>query len=54
MNYNDFINLINQDKLKPVYLFLCNEGYLMNKAIDRLKNKYVRQSLEALNYIVIV
>ncbi|HZK33119.1 MAG TPA: DNA polymerase III subunit delta [Tissierellaceae bacterium] len=53
MNYNDFINLINQDKLKPVYLFLGNEGYLMNKAIDRLKNKYVRQSLEALNYIVI-
>lgn len=53
MNYNEFISLINQDKLKPVYLFLGHENYLMNKAIDRLKNKYVSESLEALNYIVI-
>ncbi len=53
MDYNDFISLINGDKLKPVYLFLGDEGYLMNKAIDRLKKKYVSESLEALNYIVI-
>ena len=53
MNYNDFISLINSDKLKPVYLFLGEEEYLMNKALARLKNKYINDSLEALNYIVI-
>lgn len=53
MNYNEFVNIINEDKVNPVYLFLGNEEYLMNRAIDRLKKKYVSESLEALNYIVI-
>ena len=53
MNYNNFINLINEDKLEPVYLFLGDEDYLMNKAIDRLKEKYIEQAFETLNYIVI-
>lgn len=53
MNYNDFISLINEDKLKPVYLFLGDEEYLMHKAIDRLKKKYISESFETLNYIVI-
>lgn len=53
MNYNEFINLIEGDKLKAAYLFLGHEEYLMNKAISRLKEKYISPSLEALNYTVI-
>lgn len=53
MNYNEFINLINADKLKAVYLFSGDEEYLMNKAIDKLKTKYISKSMETLNYIVI-
>lgn len=53
MNYNDFIKLINEENLKPVYLFLGDENYLMNKAIDRIKKKYISEAFETLNFVVI-
>lgn len=53
MNYNEFVNEIKDDKLRPVYLFTGDEGYLMNKAINRLKDKYIDPSFEALNYVII-
>lgn len=53
MNYSEFLVEIKNDNLKPVYLFIGDEGYLMNKAIEKLKNKYIDPSLEALNYVIV-
>lgn len=53
MNYSEFKIEMKNDKLKPVYLFTGEEVYLMNKAIDKLKDKYIDPSFEALNYVII-
>lgn len=53
MNYSEFIKIIKEDKLLPVYLFTGAEEYLMHEAIEKLKNKFIDPSLEALNYITI-
>ncbi|WP_353096100.1 DNA polymerase III subunit delta [Tissierella praeacuta] len=53
MNYSEFINFIKKDNLLPVYFFTGAEEYLMNEAIEALKEKYIDESLEALNYITI-
>lgn len=53
MNYSEFINIIKGDKLLPVYLFTGAEEYLMHEAIEKLKDKFVDPSFEALNYITI-
>lgn len=53
MNYSEFTKIIKDDKLLPVYLFTGAEEYLMHEAIEKLKNKFIDPSLEALNYITI-
>ena len=53
MNYSEFIKIIKNDNLLPVYLFTGAEEYLMNEAIEKLKYKYIDPSFEALNYVII-
>lgn len=53
MNYSEFMNIIKKDNLRPVYFFTGPEEYLMNEAIDALKDKFIEESFETLNYIVI-
>lgn len=53
MNYSEFMKKIEKDNLNPVYLFTGDEGYLMKETIDKLKGKYIEESLEALNYVII-
>lgn len=53
MNYSEFIKIIKENKLLPVYLFTGAEEYLMHEAIEILKDKFVDPSFEALNYITI-
>lgn len=53
MNYSEFINLIKKDSLSPVYFFTGAEEYLMNEIIGVLKEKYIEESFETLNYIAI-
>lgn len=53
MNYREFINDVNSNKLITVYLFTGIEQYLMDKAIDILREKYIDKSFETLNYVVL-
>ena len=53
MNYKELINDIKNDKLLTVYLFTGSENYLMDKAIELLKDKYIDKSFETLNYVVL-
>ncbi len=50
MLYNEFLKDIKNDNIGSAYLFVGAEEYMMNLAIDRLKNKYIEESFEALNY----
>lgn len=50
MIYNEFMNDIKKDNMNSSYLFLGDEEYMMNIALQSLKNKYIEDSLEALNY----
>lgn len=50
LNYRDFIKEISQDRLKPAYIFMGQEEYLMNDSIDRLKARY-KNSFEEINFI---
>src|SRR5699024_3470494 len=42
---------MEEEKLKPVYLFTGFEEYLIMDIIKRLEDKYISESLGALNYI---
>lgn len=53
MNYKDMISNIKKDNIKSLYFFSGEEEYLMYKIIEMLKEKYIEESLETLNYIVI-
>lgn len=53
MNYSEFLKSLKEDSLEPAYLFLGAEEYLMNSAIEKLKDKYIEPSLESLNYSII-
>lgn len=53
MNYNEFTSFIKKDNLLPVYFFTGTEEYIMNYAIKILKDKYIDESFEALNFIII-
>ncbi|MEY8417235.1 DNA polymerase III subunit delta [Tissierella praeacuta] len=53
MNYSEFMKSINKESLLSVYLFVGAEEYLMNEAIESLKERYIDESLEALNYMII-
>lgn len=50
MLYNDFFKKIKKDKIESSYLFLGDEEYMMNIAMNELKNKYIEESFETLNY----
>lgn len=51
MNYNEFIRNIEKDNILYSYLFIGDEEYLMNVALEELKNKYIEDSFENLNYV---
>ncbi|HHV27524.1 MAG TPA: DNA polymerase III subunit delta [Tissierellia bacterium] len=53
MRFEDFIKDMREDKIKPVYLFYGEEDYLIDYSIKSLKEKYVNEGLETLNYIVL-
>ncbi|NLX61300.1 MAG: DNA polymerase III subunit delta [Tissierellia bacterium] len=51
MNYKDFIQNMKEGKLKTVYLFYGEEEYMMDYTLKILKETYITESLETLNYI---
>lgn len=53
MNYKEFIQDVKNDNIKSVYFFTGEEAYIMNNVIKVLKEKYIDESLETLNYIVL-
>src|SRR5690606_34931327 len=53
MRFEDFIKDMREDKIKSVYLFYGEEDYLIDYSIKSLKEKYVNEGLETLNYIVL-
>lgn len=53
MNYNEFMNCIKKNNILPVYFFSGSEEYLMKEALEAVKNKYIHESFEALNYVII-
>lgn len=53
MNYGEFLKAIKTGNIGNIYLFKGHEDYLMKDLVLRLKDKYIDQSLETLNYIEI-
>lgn len=53
MNYREYIKRAKNDELKPVSLFLGEEDYLIDRTIKEMKNLYIDDSFEALNYTVL-
>lgn len=53
LNYNQFIDNVKSKKLKSVYLFYGEEVYLIDYAINKLKETYISESLETLNYKIL-
>lgn len=53
MNSKDFVTLVKENKLEPSYLFTGEEEYLMNELIMLLKNNYIDESFETLNFSII-
>lgn len=53
MNYKDFKSLLKNGDISSTYLFMGDEDYLINEAIDMVKKKYVSEAMEALNYSVL-
>lgn len=53
MNYNDFMRALEKDDLGPVYLFVGEEEYLMTRAFAALKDKYIDESFESINFVKI-
>lgn len=51
MDYKGFIKKLEENKLGPVYLFTGFEEYLIIDIVERLRKKYIDDSLEALNYV---
>lgn len=50
MIYNELMDNIEKDNVCSSYLFVGDEEYMMNIAVQSLKDKYIEDSLEALNY----
>lgn len=53
MNYNDLKEVIKNENINSSYLFLGEEDYLMNEGIDMVKEQYVEDSLDAINFSII-
>ena len=50
MKYKEFFGKIKNDSIAPAYLFVGEEVYMMDLALERLKENYVDKSLESLNF----
>ena len=50
MQYKQFFNKLNKDDLGNYYLFTGEEEYMMNLALKTMKDKYVDEDFETLNY----
>ncbi len=50
MDYNEFFKKIKQDNISSSYLFIGDEEYMMNLALDGLKKRFVDESFETLNF----
>lgn len=50
MDHKKFIEIINENKLESSYLFIGDEEYLMNQAIQLLKSTYIDDNFETLNF----
>ena len=50
MYYNEFFNKLKKNTLATFYLFMGEENYMMDLAIESLKNKYIDKSLESINF----
>lgn len=53
MNYAEFNKDLKEDKLLSLYLFIGHEIYLIDDAINRIKNKYIDKSLESINFTIL-
>lgn len=50
MNYSEFLKIIKEDNIDNFYLFMGHEEYMMNLAMERLKDRYIMESFETLNF----
>ncbi|MBZ2175751.1 DNA polymerase III subunit delta [Schnuerera sp. xch1] len=53
MNYKEFINKVKDKDLDPVYLFYGEEEYMLDYTLKILKDVFIDESFEALNYIAL-
>ena len=53
MTYQDFTVNINKGRLKTLYLFYGEEDYLIDHTLKLLKDKYIDNSFETLNYQIL-
>ncbi|WP_026893701.1 DNA polymerase III subunit delta [Clostridiisalibacter paucivorans] len=53
MDYKNFIEEIKKNRLKPIYLCFGEENYLKDWIVTKLKEKFVREEFETLNYILL-
>lgn len=51
MNYKAILEDIKKNSLKSVYLFYGTEKYLIDWVIKQIKDKYIDETFETLNYI---
>lgn len=51
MSYEDMLNDIKKNTIKPVYLCYGTEKYLQDWLLKELKRKYIDKNFESLNYI---
>lgn len=53
MNYKELVDSINKHEIKNIYLFLGEEVYLINKALEKLKKILIDPSFEQLNFTIL-
>ncbi|MDK2918281.1 MAG: polymerase subunit delta [Candidatus Petromonas sp.] len=51
MDFKNLINDIKQDKLQGLYMFYGSEKYLIDKVMEKIKEKYINLTNESFNYI---
>ncbi len=52
LNYKDFYKEIDKKNISTAYLFVGEEYYLMEMAIERVKDAFIAEGMEDLNYSV--
>lgn len=50
MFFNEFIDRLGKDNIDNKYLFYGREEYLMDKAVEKIKEKYITNSIGAMNF----